>query len=69
MTSIWVLTQPADESKQEIISADVITSVTASKSTVSARLSDTNELVYLVEWSTRFDKRDPLPCACGTRSG
>ncbi|WP_411137992.1 hypothetical protein [Streptomyces sp. C10] len=61
MASIWVLTQPTDTSKQEAILADVITGVRGSKTSVYAIRSDTRDLIPLVEWSTSFDKRDPLP--------
>jgi len=61
MANIWVLTQPADESRREVLRADVITSVAGSNTTVSAVRSDTQDVVFLAEWSTRFDKRDSLP--------
>ncbi|MFI5524225.1 hypothetical protein [Streptomyces platensis] len=59
--SIWVLTQPADTSKQEAILADVTTGVRGCKTSAYAIRSDTRDLVPLVEWSASFDKRDPLP--------
>lgn len=49
MASIWVLTQPADTSKQEITRADVITSVSGGKPNVLAIRSDTRDLVSLAE--------------------
>ncbi|MGW2601211.1 hypothetical protein [Streptomyces klenkii] len=47
--------------RKQLIRADVITSVSGSKAGVLAGRSDTPDLVALVEWSTSFDKRDPLP--------
>ncbi|MFD8609707.1 hypothetical protein [Streptomyces sp. NPDC059631] len=61
MATIWVLTQPKDESKQRAVRADVITGVSGDKENVRAFRSDTQDVTFLVEWSTSFDKRDPLP--------
>ncbi|MCZ0984361.1 hypothetical protein [Streptomyces sp. x-45] len=61
MSDVWVLTNPADSSKRQVIRADVITNVIGGKEQVHATWTGRQMPVTLVEWSTKFDKRDPLP--------
>jgi hypothetical protein len=61
MASVWVLTNPAEASKQQVIRADLITRVGGDKEKVIASWTGLQIPVALVEWSTKFDNRDPLP--------
>ncbi|MCX4826723.1 hypothetical protein OG883_44585 [Streptomyces sp. NBC_01142] len=61
MADIWVLTNPTDEDERELIRADAISRVRWDKERVVARWAGQETPVSLVEWSARFDKRDPLP--------
>ncbi|MFF2902310.1 hypothetical protein [Streptomyces sp. NPDC057966] len=61
MADVWVLTNPIDMSDQQLIRTDVITGVLHDKEGVFARCAGQEKPVPLVERSTSFDKRDPLP--------
>lgn len=62
MARIWVLTQPStNNGRQEIIRADVITSVSGDTDNVLAVRSDTKALVSLAWAVSSFGKRHPLP--------
>lgn len=58
---IWVLTQPTGSGRQEIIRADVITSVSGDKDNVLALRSDTRALVSLAVGPGSSGRRKPLP--------
>ncbi|MCX4792021.1 hypothetical protein OG369_41775 [Streptomyces sp. NBC_01221] len=61
MATIWVLTQPTGGNlTQEIVRADVITSVSGNSDNVLAVRSDTRELVSLA-WGSSAGKPRPLP--------
>ncbi|MGW3926482.1 hypothetical protein ACWECC_00050 [Streptomyces microflavus] len=61
MTIIWVLTQPTGGNlTQEILRADVITSLRGDKDNVLAVRSDTKDLVSLA-WGSSAGKPRPLP--------
>ncbi|MFF3734013.1 hypothetical protein ACFYXM_27825 [Streptomyces sp. NPDC002476] len=58
---VRVLTNPTDEDERELIRADAISRVRWEKERVVARWAGQQAPISLVEWSARFDKRDPLP--------
>ncbi|WP_411146358.1 hypothetical protein [Streptomyces sp. x-80] len=61
MATIWVLTQPTGGNlTQEIVRADVITSVSGNSDNVLALRSDTQAVVSLA-WGSTAGKPRPLP--------
>ncbi|MFD8608975.1 hypothetical protein [Streptomyces sp. NPDC059631] len=61
MARIWVLTQPSGSGRQEIIRADVITSVSGDADNVLAIRSDTRAVISLAVGSGSSGRRKPLP--------